>query len=566
MALLSAILAIIFFLMILQVCPAWATQERVRPILLGVDNAGFYFHPRDMPGFDVWGHKPFLDALGELGINFFVYHFVPVTDQGAENESLMLKRLLNIDEGMRAKGLSYVLNNETSNWIKEIEITPGVNEFAHPDGTHRWDIRMSWLSQVLPPVKPGKPALLGVVYDEAEHMQLTGHQFGTDLKTGEKMDAACFAVTDGLALEDAYDRLVAACRRIRTDHYEGRLQLGVEQVWPDMYHIFANAGWNVCTKILKEHLSSVVMSITLGAAVQYQDRVPGFWVTPDLWWLGDYPGHSPEALRSALLTSYWLGADAIYVENLDWPHSKQRHPKADEGGLLHWVDQDTYRITTHGKVLQDFAKNYVPNHPRRVDWRDYRPRVAIVRLPDGAWGQKDTAFRDRLLGNRTHPMDDASAEWLDVWPILTHGVARPGAISYNNQRVYPETHYKFFVPIDSVAVFDHLVTGKALDSVECFVVCGHALSAETFQAIKKRVADGATCIIARRLYDKHAEGTLPGKWTIVDSFSDETVATALSPFLGPPDVARFTFKDYVVEFRPAEDQDIVSVRVVDKEK
>jgi hypothetical protein len=128
------------------------------------------------------------------------------------------------------------------------------------------------------------------------------------------------------------------------------------------------------------------------------------------------------------------------------------------------------------------------------------------------------------------------------------------------------------VPIDSVAVFDHLVTGPVLDSVECFVVCGHALSDRTFNDISARVGHGATCIIARRLYDKHAkpsgEGfpnpspTSKGKWVIVDSFADPAVAAALKPYLGPPDAARFRFKDFTLEFRVAGgDRDAVDVAI-----
>ena len=209
--------------------------------------------------------------------------------------------------------------------------------------------------------------------------------------------------------------------------------------------------------------------------------------------------------------------------------------------------------------MRDFYTNYVPSHPRSVDWRRYRPRVAIIRLPDGAWGQRGTWTRDTLLGNHEHPMDDVSAEWLHVWPILTHGVARDGAISVLNLDLYPEQRWDFFVPIDSVAVFDHFVTGPVLDGVECFVVCGHCISPETFAAVSERVREGASCIIARRLHDQHAAQALPGNWVIVDSFTDPVVEDALQPFLGPPDVARFRFSDGTVEFRCGDDADVLDV-------
>jgi hypothetical protein len=189
-------------------------------------------------------------------------------------------------------------------------------------------------------------------------------------------------------------------------------------------------------------------------------------------------------------------------------------------------------------------------------------------LPDGGWGQfsagngrGEAASRNRLLGNREAPLDGPASEWLDVWPVLTHGVARPGAISANNPYIYPRQFEQFFAPIDSVAVFDHRVEAVRLAGVECMIVCGHALPAETFAAIRDRTSTGATCIMARRLYALHATGEMPGNWVVVDDFKDPRVAAALAPFLGPPDVARFRFKTGVVEFRRTGEPDAIDVSV-----
>ena len=215
----------------------------------------------------------------------------------------------------------------------------------------------------------------------------------------------------------------------------------------------------------------------------------------------------------------------------------------------------------------------MPAHPRRVDWRDYRPRLAIVRLPDGGWGQfsavpgghGEAASRNRLLGNREHPLDEAACEWLRVWPILTHGVARYSAITIGNPFVYSRDAWPdFFMPIDSVAVFDHTVRGAVLDGVECFVVCGHAVSPETFAEIADRVAQGATCIIARRLYERCAPAALPGSWLVVDSFTDPQIAGRLAPFLGPPNVARFRFRSQVVDVTKGPRPDAVTVSVQER--
>jgi hypothetical protein len=168
-----------------------------------------------------------------------------------------------------------------------------------------------------------------------------------------------------------------------------------------------------------------------------------------------------------------------------------------------------------------------------------------------------------LLGDRNHPSDAPAREWLQVWSTLTHGVVSPLSLMYFNRKAYPKGISDFFVPLDSVAVFDHNVAGPVLDSVECFVVCGHALSPETFAAIRARAAQGATVIIARRLYDKHAmKGIKPaGNWLVVDDFAAPAVAAKLKPFLGSPDVARYQFAHHVVEFHKTADPDAVDVRV-----
>ncbi len=547
---------IVCLLVFICAIPA-AAQPSQRQILLGVDNAGSkWLMETDNP----FGEHPdqVKKALANLGVNFMIYHLFPT--QGEEN---MIHRVADIDRAMRSLGLKYMLDNETPNFAKSAEIDPGINEFEHPDGTHRWDFRVSWLEPILSYDNPDGPALLGITYDECEHMQLTCNQFVYN-GDGPKFDAPFLVDTKGKDLETSYNLLVQKCKQLKQNYYKDRLTLSTENVWPDMFHIFARAGWTITPKILKENLSSVVMAISLGAALEYKDMGTDWWVSPDLWCKSHYPGHSPQALQSALEMGYWLGADALYVENLGYPGKPgKRHPLAcPDGSLVWWRDGGTCELTNYGLVVSDFYKRYVQTHPRDYTWRDYRPKVAIIRLPDGAWGQRGSTFRDRLLGNPDHPMDEKSAEWLQVWPILTHGVSRPGAISLNNRKIYPDYPWPFFVPIDSVAVFDHLVTGPILDGVECFIVCGHTVSDRTFDEVAARVKNGASCIISRSLYDSHTSTKLPGSWTIVDSFADPSVAASLKPLLGPPDVARFRFKDFTVEFHVTENKDVVESKII----
>jgi hypothetical protein len=543
-----------------------APNTNTVPVRLGVDNAGSISYHEQVLGQRTWQSEAWFRGVQELGATFVSTHFSPVLNAGTNNSALTRQKLETIDSAMRDHHLEYSLNVEYANWLPRAEITPGVDEFEHPDGVHRWDLRLEWLSAVLPPARPAPAALAAITYDECEHMLLSNNKYVNS--PTNTFDKPFLVKTHGLPLTTAYDRLVTEAKRVREEHYRNRVRLQTEQVWPDLFHIFARAGWTITPKLLKENLGSVIMCIALGAAIQYEDAGTAFWASPDLWNMNFYPGHSPEALRSALLMGYWLGAETIYVENLDFHKWSPRHPKAaPTGSLLAWVDPEHYEVTPHGRVVREVYREYVPQHPRAIRWQDYDPRVAIIRLPDGGWGQPDdqVASRNRLLGNREMPLDGPAAEWLYVWPILTHGIARPGAISIGNSSVYPKGLADFFVPIDSVAVFDHNVTASRLANIDCMIVCGHALSAPTFRAIRDRVAAGATCVIARRLYSQHASEKLAGDWLIVDDFKDPQVAKKLAPFLGSPDMARFRFKHHVVEFRKGAEPDSLTVQVTKRQ-
>ncbi|MEN6625431.1 MAG: hypothetical protein ABFD69_04285 [Candidatus Sumerlaeia bacterium] len=536
------------------------------PILLGVDMAGAWFIDHDT-GVEYWQHEPYYKAINELGAQFVGIHLYPETAYGDLNSTRTLEKILRMDAGMRAHGLKYQLNNEDANFVEIQRVTPGVNEYDAPGGLHRWDLRMSWLRPVM-----NSGAFMGVVYDEADHMQLENNRYAYNEENplpDNTYDVPYLANTRGMTVPQAWAAVANACANLRTGHYENKVRLYPELLWTGGAHIFARAGWILSPKLLKESIDPAILADNMGAALQYSDRTQ-LWICADLHRWFDFPGHSKEALRSALLTAYWIGADAAYVENLDYADNASRITAADPGGLVSWNDTTSYTLTRHGAVVRDFYKNYVPNHPRRVNWRNYQPRVAIVRLPDTDWGRDtNNFFRNRLLGNPDTPSDTLSRQWHKLWPILTRD-AMGGSTSISNTVEYPGYATMpcdlpgFFVPIDSLAVFDHTVTGPVLDSVKCFVVCGHALSAATFNEIKARVTAGATCIISNYLYKQYATGTLPGKWLVVDSFSDSRIAATLAPFAGETGVARYRFKDQIVEFRPTATPDEITVTVFDR--
>jgi hypothetical protein len=552
-------------------------QPPLHPARFGVDSAGQYHLV--FTDLDYWSHEPFYAALDEFDFGYVVIHLYPVTEFGADSERLTIEKMAAMDRGMRSHGKTYTLNLEDSNFTIRREIVPGVNEYDAPGGLHRWDLRPSWFAPAIEEnFRTGFRSLLGVVYDEPTHMQNESNRFANNAEPPfiepNTYDVPYLAATHGMEVVASHEAVFAEALRLRAEHYPPPVEIFTEQLWPDLFHLYARAGWTIAPKFLKENVSPVIASIALGAAIQYADRTR-LWVNIDLHkadaatGANAYPGHSLQALRSALLLAYWTGAETIYIENLDYHNvGGPAHPDASHvGSLVAWSDANAYEVTAHGEVARSFQKEYVVENPRRIHWRDYRPRVAIVRMPDGVWGQRGTLFRDRLLGNRDRPTDDIAHEWIEAWSILTHGRVSPLALSIFNANAYPDP-IDFFVPLDSVAVFDHLVEGAVLESVECFVVCGHALSAPSFAAIAERVAAGARCVIARRLYEPHAGDPSdptqrpPGDWVVVEDFADPAVATALAPFLGEPDVARFRFAHHTVEFRPSGAPDGLDVNVV----
>jgi len=59
---------------------------------------------------------------------------------------------------------------------------------------------------------------------------------------------------------------------------------------------------------------------------------------------------------------YWLGADALYVENLDFQTWADRHPEASpEGSLIRALPDGSFSLTLHGEVVKRFYTEYVPS-------------------------------------------------------------------------------------------------------------------------------------------------------------------------------------------------------------
>ena len=279
---------------------------------IGVDTAGTYLTRNKEFGGLGWEFPAFRDALNDLGVDFLNDHYLEIHVDGthAENYAKTVEDIRGLADYLQRDGKEYFWNLEGANWRESDEYVPGENLYEPEAGLHYVKVPKDLMAQL-----QAVPEIKGVCYDEIEHMQLNNNRF---IKKGATGDIPAFADTVALNLPEAYALWVEQLQALKA-YYDAFGKVSVaENVWPVTQHIFARAGWTVSPKIMKESWTPVPFAMGLGAAVQYEQSGCDFWVNPDFWFCGHYPGHSIEELRSSLLLGHWTGASRIYVENLDY--------------------------------------------------------------------------------------------------------------------------------------------------------------------------------------------------------------------------------------------------------
>ena len=520
---LKRILAILLFT--LSVVLGFAGESR--PLRWGVDDAGtkgrLLTHPKGK------------QILEEFRFNFLVTHHLP-------RPTILQNRnyIRSLDRWCQDADVEWVANLESANFRKEHIDDKGLDWFNRPDGRHFW----LFPDEVLKEYGECK-RLWGFMYDEAAHMQNSRNKIAG-------LDAPWIFDPEGHTLEGAAKGFTEAVRKIEQLHAKHGIRLSTEHVFPVLFHSFARARWTPCTKVLKENWSPAYIACALGAALQYDREL---WISPDLWKLGKYPGHSPDEYRSALLLAYHMGADRIHTENLAFQSKKHPH------GSLVRLTQDDYELTEYGKVAKWFGRDYMPNTPRAYSFRDIKPRVAIIRQPDACWGQSDSWLPDTLFGHKQWQSNAKTEAWLKIWHLLSRGVIPENSLSWHNLKIRNTLPYQVFCPLDGVVAFDHHVGIKNLKGVEVIFLTGLGLTAETQEAVKQSVADGATCValphlLPKRIRQKTGEnGELrdgKGCWVATTDFLAAHVKQRVQHVIPKSDEIRYRFGDHVVVFEPVD--------------
>lgn len=471
----------------------------------------------------------------EMGFDFLVTHYPPPVPK----IDVFMRHFRRTDAWCAENGVEWVYNLESPNFVAKFVDERGRDWFNRDDGRHFFLFPEDILAQI------GEcRALWGFMYDEAAHMQNCRNKIAG-------LDAPWIYDPTGDALEGAADGFTQAARAVGEIHARHGIRLSTEHVFPVLYHGFARAGWTAGTKVLKENWSPAYVATAMGAALQYGAEL---WITPDLWFIGDYPGHSPEELRSALLLAYHMGADRIYIENLCYDHEH-----AGRGSLVHFTDDD-YTVTPWGEVARWFSQEYMPANPRPYSFRDVRPRVAIVRQPDACWGQSDSWLPNMLFGGKEWPSNETTEGWLQVWHLLSRGVIPADTLSWHHS-AHRGDPYQVFAPLDGVVVYDHRVGAEHLAGVEVIFLTGLGVSDETLTAIESCVAAGATCVARPGLLPERvrretgSKGTLAqgeGVWVAAESFPADHVRDAVDSVIPADDVIRYVFGSHEVILRPVD--------------
>ncbi len=483
-------------------------------------------------------------AAAELGASFVVAQFHPAATTDATVE-----KIRRFGDTCREAGLDFFINQEITNYSVEGEFLDesGKDVMAQPDGCHRWDLTGTLLERVA-----GIPNLKGVLYDEAEHGQIrreVNTNLGDDFSSSGRVHPY-FAVTDGMTLEEAYEAVYGTAARVAAEYRRKGLQMVTEHVWPIMFHTFARAGIVAAPKFLKESINPVWASIAMGAARQYGT---GFWVNVDLWGRDGFATHSVEEFRCALLFAYWLGAERVFVENLSllWP------PDINDGLLVRRVEDEhaVYVPTEYGEVYRWFVKEYVPAHPRPYSFEDFTPEVAIIRFPDGWWGQDASWMPDTLYGAADLHAPEASRAWIGLWSLLTCGWTREDGISFHC-RGYDDVSHGFFCPINNVAVYDHLVDGEMLEGVKLVFLTGVHVSPRSMECVEEFVRRGGVCVALRSLVPdnivsggRRVVGCGKGRWVLCEDFREPHVRREVAGYLPSPEEMRYAFGKWEVVFR-----------------
>ncbi len=140
---------------------------------IGVDTAGTYllnkkFYAR------CWEAPAFSKALDELGIEFLVDHYLHIHVGGSHEQNFKntAADIQALADWLKTTGREYIWNLEDSNFVERKEYVPGQNLYEPEPGQHYTKVPEELMREL-----QKSPNILGLCYDEMEHMLLSNNKW-----------------------------------------------------------------------------------------------------------------------------------------------------------------------------------------------------------------------------------------------------------------------------------------------------------------------------------------------------------------------------------------------------
>ncbi len=469
--------------------------------------------------------REYVEMCQLFGLDFVMHHAVPMSSDVGK-----------LVERLDRHGLQYILGNEFYNFN-------GVFE----DGCSRGDIDLELLR--------GARGLIGLLYDETEHLQIHSRYYHADNPYFHWADPNGGDMDDA---EDAIFRAVSA--RVKACD---KIPVYTEHVFPIMNHIMARAGCSPCPKIMKEEFNSLTMAVAMGAAKQYGRS---FGICCDLWgpdlgqWFTRFwgmPGHSPQEFESSLKAAWLLCPSMMFVENVD------ALVRSGNNGLS---------LTEFGEVFRDFAA-WRETQYRPYAFEGLRCKTAVIRSDDCIMSELGTFTRKGCFGADGFLPDSRNLSFIRVMHALMHKTAAAHSLTMHNCADYrlsafrrypwtkeelkelplnngipdaPPSEHRCVYPLDEVLVFDEKVSADTVGNPELVILCSSRADRATAQTIETLMERGARAIAAdwfRGLFSDDSDVLF------VEDFQSKRFSALIERYLGDPTEWNVGFGEYTLSMR-----------------
>ncbi len=432
--------------------------------------------------------------------------------------------------------VDYIINNEFAN-VNDYGISEDGHDWCNtPDGCHRLNLPEIYLKTLAE-----DEHFIGIMYDEMEHM-IINRNISLTFSKKSRNNVLAFPVTQSSDIKEQGSLLRKQCREFTSIYFKNGVRyFAGEHVFPVLFHTFASAGIIPNFKSQKESYTNVQFAIAAGAALEYD--LP-LWNCVDLWFRLTYPGHSPNEMYHNMLFAYLVGVERCYVEG---------------AAAFFTDDKPNEYAETYKKFSSECART------RDYSIKDYKPEIGIIRYDDSYWGQCDpVAWKKILLANKKIKPDKIAREFTNIFKLITHGETCKNGISWNRVSPWSARRHKSFCSMNSVAVFDDIVTKDKLTSLKLCFICGYHISENTLKSIAESVCEnGLTVVTTKRFLPEKLHNKLKGdyceftdgkgKWIVTNNFLSNKVKLAVKPFIGKKGEMRFTFNGKTLKMKISED-------------